>query len=62
MLVHVLRWLKETRHGRAALAVTVENRSALRLYSSLGFVETAPRKAISVWRRSVSRPLMNFER
>jgi GNAT superfamily N-acetyltransferase len=62
MLVYVLRWLKETRHSRAALAVTVENRPALRLYSSLGFVETAPRKSMSVWRRSVSRPLMNFER
>jgi len=62
MLVHVLRWLKETRHDRAALAVTVENRPALGLYSSLGFVETALRKDISVWRRSVSRPLINNAR
>ena len=62
MLIHVMRWLEEHRHDRAALAVTVENRPAFKLYSSLGFGEIAPRKSISVWRRSVSRPLMGSSR
>lgn len=62
MLIHVMRWLKRHRHDRAALAVTVENRPAFKLYSSLGFREIAPRKSISVWRRSVSRPLMKVGR
>ena len=60
MLLHVMHWLKEHQHDRAALAVTVENRPALRLYSSIGFRETAPRTEVSVWRRSVSRPRMKF--
>ncbi len=60
MLVHVLSWLKEHRHERAALAVTFENQPAFKLYSSLGFREVAPRKSISVWRRSVSRPLITL--
>jgi len=58
MLVHVMRWLRKHRHDRAALAVTIENRPAFKLYSSLGFQEVSPRKAVSVWRRSVSRPLI----
>lgn len=62
MLIRVMQWLKERRHGRAALAVTVENRPAYKLYLSLGFHEVAPRKSISVWRRSVSRPLINYSR
>ena len=62
MFLHVLRWLKEHRHERVALAVTVENTPALSLYSSLGFQEVGPNSTISVWRRSVSRPLMNFSR
>jgi ribosomal protein S18 acetylase RimI-like enzyme len=56
MMLRVMRWLKEHDHDRAALAVTVENRAAYELYSSLGFKEIGPQKAISVWRRSVSRP------
>ncbi len=62
MLLHVMRWLKRHRHERAALAVTVENRPAFKLYERLGFQEVGPRKSISVWRRSVSRPLMKFRR
>ncbi|UCD57268.1 MAG: GNAT family N-acetyltransferase [Candidatus Hydrogenedentota bacterium] len=62
MLQHVIHSLQENRIGRAALAVTVENRPALSLYSSLGFEEVGPRTAISVWRRSVSRPLMTSVR
>jgi ribosomal protein S18 acetylase RimI-like enzyme len=62
MLVHALKLMKERRLGRAALAVTVENRPAYKLYSSLGFKEAAPRKSISVWRRSVSRPGMKKRR
>jgi GNAT superfamily N-acetyltransferase len=62
MFLHVMRWLQENRHERAALAVTVENKPAVLLYSSLGFQEVGPRRSISVWRRSVSRPLMNFPR
>ncbi|MBI4830909.1 MAG: GNAT family N-acetyltransferase [Candidatus Lindowbacteria bacterium] len=60
MLLDVLRRLKAQHHERAALAVTVENRPAHTLYSSLGFEEIGPHKAVSVWRRSVSRPLMNY--
>lgn len=62
MFVHVMRWLRENHHERAALAVTLDNKPAVSLYSSLGFREVGPRSSISVWRRSVSRPLMNFPR
>lgn len=62
MLVRVMQWLKEHRHDRAVLSVTVENRPALKLYSSLGFEEIPPRRSISVWRRSVSRPRMSRRR
>jgi ribosomal protein S18 acetylase RimI-like enzyme len=62
MLIRVMRWLAEHRRDRAALAVTVENRPAFKLYSSLGFMEVNRRKAISVWRRSVSRPLRDSGR
>jgi ribosomal protein S18 acetylase RimI-like enzyme len=62
MLIHVMRWLVKHRHNCAALAVTVENRPAFKLYSSLGFEEVAPRKSVSVWRRSVSRPLIKVSR
>lgn len=60
MLLDVLRRLKAKHHERAALAVTVENRPAHALYASLGFEEVGARKVVSVWRRSVSRPIMNF--
>ena len=56
MMLRVMHRLKEHDHDRAALAVTVENRPAHKLYTSLGFTEIGPRKAISVWRRSASRP------
>jgi ribosomal protein S18 acetylase RimI-like enzyme len=56
MMLRVLHRLKEHKRDRAALAVTVENKHAFKLYSSLGFQEIGSRKAISVWRRSVSRP------
>jgi GNAT superfamily N-acetyltransferase len=62
MLAGVLRWLKDHGHRTAALAVTLENRQALRLYSMLGFEESAPRTSISVWRRSVSRPRLKTKR
>jgi len=62
MLVHVMQWLKDHRHNQAALAVTLENRPAYKLYLSLGFKESAPSKSISVWRRSVSRPAMKSMR
>jgi ribosomal protein S18 acetylase RimI-like enzyme len=60
MLAHVLKLLKEHGRDRAALAVTVENRLAYKLYMSLGFKEVAPHKPIAVWRRSVSRPGKGF--
>ncbi len=56
MMLHVLRRLKKHNHDRAVLAVTLENRRAYDLYSSLGFKEIGSQKTISVWRRSVSRP------
>ena len=56
MLAHALKLLKEHKRDRAALAVTVENRPAYKLYTSLGFKEVAPHRPIAVWRRSVSRP------
>jgi ribosomal protein S18 acetylase RimI-like enzyme len=56
MMLHVLHWLKRHKYERAALAVTIENKVAYKLYSSLGFKEIGPRKTISVWRQSVSRP------
>jgi ribosomal protein S18 acetylase RimI-like enzyme len=62
MLLHVMRWLHEHHHSRASLAVTCDNQPAISLYRSLGFEEVGPRSTISVWRRSVSRPLMNFRR
>jgi GNAT superfamily N-acetyltransferase len=60
MLLSVLRRLQEHGATRVALAVTMENYPAYSLYSSLGFMEVGPPANISVWRRSVSRPLMNF--
>ncbi len=62
MLFQVMACLQDHHHSHAALAVTVENRPAFSLYSSLGFEEVGPRVGISVWRRSVSRPLMIFPR
>jgi ribosomal protein S18 acetylase RimI-like enzyme len=62
MLTHVMRALQEHGCQRAALAVTVENQPAISLYRSLGFKEVGPSSSISVWRRSVSRPLMLFPR
>ena len=62
MLARVMQWLKQHRFDRAALAVTVENQAALKLYISLSFKEVGPRKTISVWRRSVSRPLIALSR
>ena len=62
MFLNVMRRLQEHHHERAVLAVTVENKPAFSLYSSLGFQEVGPRRSISVWRRSVSRPLMIFPR
>lgn len=62
MFLRVMRWLQQHNHERAALAVTVENKPAFSLYSSLGFQEIGTHTSISVWRRSVSRPLMNFSR
>jgi ribosomal protein S18 acetylase RimI-like enzyme len=56
MMLRVMHRLKKHDHDRAALAVTVENQPAHKLYMSLGFKESGPRKAISVWRRSASRP------
>jgi ribosomal protein S18 acetylase RimI-like enzyme len=60
MLLDVLRRFQELRYEQASLAVTVENTPAISLYRSLKFEETGERTSISVWRRSVSRPLMNF--
>ncbi|GAB4348730.1 MAG: hypothetical protein Kow0099_31440 [Candidatus Abyssubacteria bacterium] len=62
MLTHVMRALQEHGCRRAALAVTLENQPAVSLYRSLGFVEAGHCVSISVWRRSVSRPLMLFPR
>ncbi len=62
MILHVLRKFREARYDSASLAVTLENLPALLLYQSLGFEETNRRTNISVWRRSVSRPIMNFRR
>jgi ribosomal protein S18 acetylase RimI-like enzyme len=56
MLLEVMRRLKDHDYKQAALAVTLENRRAVSLYESLGFKEIGQRTAISVWRRSVSRP------
>jgi len=58
MLLHVMHRLRDHHHRTAALAVTLENKPAISLYSSLGFGEARPRTAISVWRRSVSRPVI----
>ncbi|RJP20544.1 MAG: GNAT family N-acetyltransferase [Candidatus Abyssobacteria bacterium SURF_5] len=62
MLLRVLRNYQEIGYERASLAVTVENTPAVSLYESIGFQEASRRTNISVWRRSVSRPLMNFRR
>lgn len=62
MLLYVLRKFQEMHYAQASLAVTVENLPALSLYQSLGFEEAGQRTNVSVWRRSVSRPLMNFRR
>lgn len=62
MMLHVLRGLKEHDHDRAVLAVTVENRRAYELYSSLDFKEIGSKKTISVWRRSASRPRIKQRR
>ena len=59
MLLRVMHRLKKHDHDRAALAVTIENRPAHKLYISLGFAEIGPRKAIAVWRRSAARPRIN---
>ncbi len=58
MLLHVMHRLKDHHHRTAALAVTLENKPAISLYTSLGFGEARPRTSISVWRRSVSRPVI----
>jgi ribosomal protein S18 acetylase RimI-like enzyme len=60
MLSYVLRKFQEMHYEQATLAVTVENIPAVSLYKSLDFQEMEQQTRISVWRRSVSRPLMNF--
>jgi ribosomal protein S18 acetylase RimI-like enzyme len=60
MLLYVLRKFQELHYEKASLAVTLENIPAVLLYQSLGFQEVEGRSGISVWRRSISRPLMNY--
>ncbi len=62
MLLRSMHQMKRNHCTHAALAVTVENEPARSLYSSLGFEDAGRSSAISVWRRSVSRPLMIFRR
>ena len=62
MILNVLRKFQEMRYEQVSLAVTVENTPAHALYCALGFQEANRQTRISVWRRSISRPLVNFRK